>query len=473
MVLYWFRQDLRLHDNPALSEALRRGRVLPLYILDDINAGNWKPGAASRWWLHHSLISLNSSLEGCLMFRRGNPADILTELVGAYRISSVFWNRCYEPWQIQRDKTVKKTLREMGVEVRSFNASLLWEPWEILKTDGRAFRVFSAFYRAACLHPPRKIIPAVVPSAEDNFFRDSSGAGNSIASLELLPSSPHWYKKLEPHWNVGESAALLRLEEFLKDGLAHYAEGRDLPAKPFVSRLSPHIHFGEISPQQIWEKISEYPPDKNTAHFCSELGWREFSFNLLYYNPELPHKNLRKEFNEFPWEENPEALRRWQEGNTGIPMVDAGMRELWQTGYMHNRARMICASFLVKNLLLHWRDGEQWFWDCLVDADLAGNSAGWQWVAGCGADAAPYFRIFNPVLQGKKFDSNGEYIRRYIPELSELPNRYVFSPWEAPPEILRAANVTLGNNYPKAIVNLADSRRRALDAYSGTRSRLN
>ena len=290
----------------------------------------------------------------------------------------------------------------------------------------------------------------------------------SVGQLDLLPTI-RWDKQFEPYWNIGEEGAHDRLQEFVNGGLANYKEGRNIPAKPFVSRLSPHIRFGEISPNQVWYLIRTLADNKDVDHFCSELGWREFSYSQLYNNPELPLKNLQQKFDNFPWIENEKFLRAWQEGRTGVPMVDAGMRELWQTGYMHNRLRMIVGSFLVKNLRLHWHHGERWFWDTLLDADLATNSTGWQWVAGCGADAAPYFRIFNPVTQGQKFDPEGDYIRNYLPELTKLPNKYLFCPWEAPESVLHEAGVNLGETYPHPIVDIKQSREAALEAFQSLR----
>ncbi len=460
VAIHWFRQDLRLADNPALTDALEEGTVLPLYILDDENSGDHKMGGASRWWLHYSLNALNESLGGKLSVYQGDPKTILLDLIQKYKIKSVHWNRCYEPWRITRDKKIKDELVDQGVNAISHNGSLLWEPWEIHKNDGTHYKVFTPFYRKGCLaaEPPRE--PLASPKSD--YFFDSTNQA-TLASLNLLPNIP-WDKQLEPHWVIGERGAMDRLYTFLEEGLSHYKDGRNLPAKPYVSRLSPHLHFGEISPNQVWYAALSRGENQHIDHFCSELGWREFSYSQLYYNPELPHKNLQSKFDHFPWIEDDEALRAWQTGQTGIPIVDAGMRELWQTGIMHNRVRMIVGSFLVKNLLIHWHHGERWFWDCLVDADLASNSASWQWIAGCGADAAPYFRIFNPVTQGQKFDAAGEYTRKFIPELKDLPKKYLFNPWEAPETILEGAGVILGKTYPKPIVDLKESRNRALTA---------
>ena len=462
VTIHWFRQDLRLSDNPALFEAAKLGCVLPVYILDDEDAGEHRMGAASRWWLHRSLQSLNDALGGKLSVHIGSPTSILCALAKAHNVTAVHWNRCYEPWRIQRDQHVKRALGEYGIKARSFNGSLLWEPWQVVKGDGTPYRVFTAFYRRGCLKaaPPR--FPLPVPAPLD--LVGDAASSDSIDGLGLLPTI-RWDRQLVPHWTIGEQGAQATLAAFLAQGIVHYKAGRDFPAKPYVSRLSPYLRFGEVSPHQLWYAVTSREADDNVDHFCSELGWREFSYSLLYHSPHLPDKNLQTKFDAFPWREDAKALARWQHGQTGVPIVDAGMRELWQTGYMHNRVRMIVGSYLVKNLRLHWRHGARWFWDCLVDADLANNSAGWQWVAGCGADAAPYFRIFNPVTQGQKFDGGGDYTRRYVSELAGLPDKYLFSPWQAPDAALQEAGVVLGETYPKPIVDLKSSRERALAAF--------
>ena len=461
----WFRYDLRIHDNPALYNAAKEGLVLPIYILDETNSGNYTIGSASKVWLHYSLIALNQKLKGNLVIKKGNPAEVLIELAKLHKIDNVYWNRCYEPWQIQRDKNIKKILEEKGIKVKSYNASLLWEPWNVLKSDGTPYQVFTPFYRKACLGglEPRGALPKpeVISYVKNNNLTD-------VKDLKLLPKI-EWNKKIEQYWDIGEDAASKRFDAFLKDGLKGYKEGRDFPYKHNVSRLSPYLHFGEISPNYIWNKIIAQENKgyiQDIDHFCSELGWREFSYYLLYHFPHLPIQNLNSKFDSFPWQKDERLLKLWQKGKTGIPIVDAGMRQLWETGYMHNRVRMIVASFLVKNLLLDWRHGAKWFWNCLVDADLANNSASWQWVAGSGADAAPYFRIFNPVTQGKKFDPEGYYVRQFVPELKNLPNKYLFSPWEAPEQVLKKAGISLGENYPTPIVDLKESRNRALEAFA-------
>jgi len=467
IAIVWFRQDLRLQDNPALIAAHEAGHtILPVYILDDVNSGEWAMGGASRWWLHHSLQSLDQSLNKKLFVRAGDALKELTSLIDEHSVDAVYWNRCYEPWQVARDKTIKQALKDKSLDVKSFNASLLFEPHTTLKDDGTPYKVFTPFYKRGCL--AKNSEPALPQPAPDNlkFVKDTSSI--TLADLGLIPKIP-WYTEMEKEWQPGEEGAAQRLSEFTQDGLNGYKEGRNLPSVSNVSRLSPHMHFGEISPRSAWHaaktKMLEQNWETDGETFLSELGWREFSYNLLFYFPDLPRENLQTKFNDFPWRSDKKALTRWQTGTTGYPIVDAGMRELWQTGYMHNRVRMIVGSFLVKNLLLHWHHGEEWFWDCLLDADLASNSASWQWIAGCGADAAPYFRIFNPVTQSKKFDKEGAYIRRFVPELSALPEKYIHAPWETPSDVLSDAGVKIGKDYPEPIVDLKESRERALAAF--------
>ncbi|MDG1436169.1 MAG: deoxyribodipyrimidine photo-lyase [Rickettsiaceae bacterium] len=461
----WFRQDLRIHDNPALYNASKEGEVLPLYILDEDLPSEEALGAASKVWLHHSLESLNKNLDSNLIVKKGKPAEILMELVDLYSIDDIHWNRCYEPSSINRDKAIKKIFEEKGIDTKSYNGSLLWEPWDVLKDDGTPYKIFTPFYRRASLNGPE--LREVLPKPKKISYIGEESPTN-ISDLGLLPSI-EWNKKIEGIWSIGEDVAYKRLDSFLEDGLEGYREGRNFPSKNNVSCLSPYLHFGEISPNYIWNKVSSQKNNyyiQDTEHFCSEIAWREFSYYLLYHFPGLPKHNLNQKFNVFPWQEDEHLLKLWQRGKTGIPIIDAGMRQLWETGYMHNRVRMIVASFLVKNLLINWRCGAKWFWDCLVDADLANNSASWQWVAGCGTDASPYFRIFNPVTQAQKFDPEGEYIRKYVPELKNLSNKYLFSPWEAPKPFLQEAGVFLGKDYPHPIVDLKESRTRALEAFS-------
>ena len=467
----WFRQDLRLADNPALTNALEDGKTLPIFILDNVNSKEHVNGAASKWWLHHSLIKLNKSLKNKLCFFIGNPMDILDEIHKQYEISNILWNRCYEPWRVKRDKKIKKYFNDQNVDVNTFNGSLLWEPWNIGKKDGTPYKVFTPYYRKGCLNSDKPRMPLPAPNLSNLISIDNHDL--KIEDLELMPKH-NWYNKMISLWSPGEEGAHSKIEEFISNGLNNYKEGRNFPSNKNVSQLSPHLHFGEVSPNQVWyrakSKEGKLGIKKDLDHFLSELGWREFSFNLLYHFPFLPKENLQKKFDNFPWDNDNDKLKKWQKGLTGYPIVDAGMQELWQTGYMHNRLRMVVGSFLVKNLLLHWHHGERWFWDCLIDADLASNSAGWQWIAGSGADAAPYFRIFNPITQGQKFDPDGKYTRKYLPVLNDMPDKFLFNPWEAPEDVLRSAGVKLGENYPLPIVEIGSSRQKALEAFATTKT---
>lgn len=465
-VIMLFNRDLRLADNPAFYAAAKNRFILPLYILDDNSAGNFKIGQASRWWLHNSLLDLSQRLNNKLSLYSGDTKSILCEVAKKNDIEEVYWNRCYEPWSLKLEKEIHEELSRLGIKCHIFNGSLLFKPWQILKEDNKPYKIFTAFYNYCCQHhiPPRKILPE---PKELNLVANRINS-MSINELKLL-AAVKWYDLFRQKWKIGEKAAQEVLNEFLDNGLNNYKKLRNYPAKKNTSQLSPYLHFGEISPNQIWysaiqliDKLSR----EDINHFLSELGWREFSYYLLYHFPNLPDENMRTNFNNFPWQDNSEVLKLWQKGQTGYPIIDAGMRELWQTGYMHNRVRMIVGSFLVKNLLLDWRHGAAWFLDCLVDADLASNSASWQWVAGCGVDSAPYFRIFNPTLQGKKFDPAGEYIRHFVPEIANLPNKYLFNPWEAPSDLLEQFGVKLGINYPLPIVDLKDSRDKALKAFT-------
>ncbi|RDV25959.1 deoxyribodipyrimidine photo-lyase [Alteromonas aestuariivivens] len=463
--LMWFRQDLRVNDNPALRAACDEGKIIPVFILDSTAPEQYQPGGASRWWLHHSLQSLNERLNNHLLVFKGDAERLLPQLMNELGASCVFWNRCYEPWQIQRDQRLKQSLREHGFKAQSFNGSLLWEPMAINKADGSPYKVFTPYYRKGCLNaaPPR--YPLAAPARIT--YGQTENSGSALDSLGLIPAI-RWYQTMGAIWNPGEEGAASRLKTFIEDAALNYKQARDKPGLQGTSRLSPHLHFGEISPNQIWYAIKDAFGDTDNQHidcFMSELGWREFSYYLLYHFQELPECNFNRKFDGFPWRYDNAHLKAWQRGQTGVPIVDAGMRELWQTGYMHNRVRMIVGSYLVKNLLIDWRQGARWFWDCLLDADLASNSASWQWVAGSGADAAPYFRIFNPILQGEKFDKQGEYVRHYCPELAELPDKYIHQPWQAPEPILQQAGVELGKTYPQPLVDLKASRQRALDAF--------
>lgn len=463
--IMWFRQDLRVNDNPALNAACDMGKILPIYIFDDTTPDSRVPGGASKWWLHHSLTSLNKRLNGHLKFYKGDPKKLIPQIMKEVDAKAIFWNRCYEPWQINRDKEIKKQVIDNGLEAHSSNGSLLWEPMKVLKKDDTPYRVFTPYYRNGCLNVEQPRYPKAPPARIT--YADTQCEDDGLDALNLMPEI-EWYGTIEKMWKPGEDGAADNLSDFIEHAARHYRDGRDIPSMKGTSRLSPHLHFGEMSPNQVWYAIKDKfgsTEDKSIDTYLSELGWREFSYYLLYHFPTLPNKNFNDKFDNFPWRKDAESLRAWQTGNTGIPIVDAGMRELWQTGYMHNRVRMIVGSFLVKNLLLSWHEGERWFWDTLLDADLASNSAGWQWVAGSGADAAPYFRIFNPVLQGEKFDKKGKYVRKYCPELKDIPDKYIHKPWEIPGVISKDANFELGKNYPKPIVDLKASRQRALDAF--------
>ncbi|WP_455233850.1 cryptochrome/photolyase family protein [Thiogranum longum] len=478
--LVWLRRDLRLDDNPALQAALADGHLpVPVYIHDEPD-GPWSLGSASAWWLHHSLCALQEALQqrgSDLLVLSGDSGTELLRLAQRLGADAVYWNRCYEPTLIERDQSLKRELKTQGMQVRSFNAGLLREPWDLLKKDGTPYRVFTPFWKAlqasasfGAVSEGAQALPAV-PAADDT--------GNTrIAELALLPRIA-WHRAFPEHWQPGEGGAWHALQRFCDEGLVDYPEGRDRPELAGTSRLSPHLHFGEISPRQVWNTVHNWAAShptpgavKAAESFVRQLAWREFGHHLLYHFPATADAPLDERFASFPWRgDYGDDLRRWQRGKTGIPLVDAGMRELWTTGWMHNRVRMNAASLLTKNLLIPWQEGARWFWDTLVDADLANNTLGWQWTAGCGADAAPYFRIFNPVLQAQRFDPDGAYLRRWLPELADLPRKWIHQPWEAPPAELAAAGVRLDSTYPAPIVDLKGSRARALAVWDEIKTR--
>ncbi|WP_341996444.1 DNA photolyase family protein [Microbacterium sp. LWH7-1.2] len=437
--IVWFRDDLRLADNPALRAAIDRGEpIIALYVLDEQSPGIRPLGGAARWWLHHSLASLGDRLRergAALVLRRGPAARVVSDLVTDAAAGAVFWNRRYGGPEREIDAALKARLRDDGVEVASFAGSLLFEPWTVKTGGGTHFSVFTPFWRAClALQSPRAPLPE--PREVDRARRGA--ASDSLDDWGLLPRNPDWAGGLREAWEPGEPAARRRLREFLDDDLAAYDRARDEPAAGATSLLSPRLRWGEVSPFTVWHDTVQAG---HGGRFLSELGWREFAWHTLFHFPQLATQNLRPEFDAFPWPRlKPTHLEAWQRGRTGVPFVDAGMRELWTTGYMHNRVRMVTASFLVKNLLIDWRRGEEWFWDTLVDADEASNPFNWQWVAGSGADAAPYFRIFNPDLQAKKFDGDGHYVREWAPD-------------------------TLGEDAPEPLVDLGDTRKAALAAY--------
>ncbi|WP_428033756.1 cryptochrome/photolyase family protein [Amphritea sp.] len=466
-IIVWLRHDLRLADNPALFYAAQQGRVIPVYIDDTSQQDSWAPGAASRCWLHHSLDNMHQQLNGQLRLFKGNPVDVLTQLVNDTGAKAIFWNRCYTPHAIARDSLIKQTLKSQGVEVFSYNGSLLWEPWQVSKGDGTAYKVFTPFYRNGCLNAAPPAEPLCRP--ELTLFNEPIPQQLSLTELDLLPHHP-WKNRITDHWDISEDAAWRRLQQFTSERLREYQDARDIPSLEGTSTLSPYLQWGQISPRQIWyysqQRGNQPGLEEALDTFLKELAWREFSYYQLYHNPAMTTENLNQRFNQFPWKHEAKHYRCWQQGRTGIPIIDAGMRELWQTGYMHNRVRMLVGSFLVKNQLQHWHHGARWFWDTLVDADLASNSTSWQWVAGCGTDSAPYFRIFNPVTQGQKFDPDGHYVRRYLPELKALPSRYIHCPWSAPDGVLNQAGVVLGSSYPLPIADLKVTRQAALQAFS-------
>ncbi len=468
-MIVWFRQDLRLADNRALAAAAETGRpVIAVYVLDDGAAGGWPMGAASRWWLHHSLSALRADLDARgarLVLARGDSAKILTDLCREVEAEAVHFTRAHEPAQRAAEDSVAAALSGIGVAARGFGGALLFEPGTIRTGSGGPFKVFTPFYKACLAESPAPPVPA--PEAVTSY--EGRLAGERLEDWGLTPRHPDWAGGLRESWTPGEAGAAARLDAFLDDRLAAYPSARDRPGKEGTSRLSPHLHFGEIGPAAVWQRTDLRArakggaAAKGAAAFLRELLWREFSGHLLFHFPDLPEQPFKPQFARFPWAEDAAALAAWRRGRTGYPLVDAGMRELWHSGWMHNRVRMVAASFLVKHLLLPWQEGERWFWDTLVDADLANNAAGWQWVAGSGADAAPYFRIFNPVLQGRKFDPDGRYVRRWVPEIAGLPDKRLHSPWEAGEAELDAAGIELGRDYPRPIVEHAFARARALE----------
>jgi deoxyribodipyrimidine photo-lyase len=474
--LVWFRLDLRLADNPALRAAVsRRGAVIPAFIWAPEEEGSWPPGAASRWWLHHSLARLDEALRergSRLILRRGPALATLLCLAQETRATTILWNRRYEPALVARDALVKRSLEADDLATQSFNSALLFEPWTLKTVAGKPFQVFTPFWRA-CLAMPEPAAPAGTPRKLPTPARWP--ASEPLASFDLLPK-PDWAAGLRAAWQPGEASATRQLRSFVQKALLNYPSTHDLPTQWGTSRLSPHLHFGEIGPRQVWHAVraavgpSDARKTRDAAEiYLRQLGWREFAHHLLVHFPHTTDQPLRGNFARFEWSHNRTPLQAWQNGRTGYPLADAGMRELWTTGWMHNRVRMVVASFLVKDLLLPWQDGARWFWDTLVDADLANNTLGWQWSAGCGADAAPFFRIFNPVMQSQKFDPAGEYIRRWVPELAGLPARWLHQPWRAPAEVLRAAGLTLGKTYPAPIVDHTQARRLALAAFRAIR----
>jgi deoxyribodipyrimidine photo-lyase len=466
MNIFWFRNDLRLADNSGLAAALARGEKTALvYVLDDNAAGNWAMCGASRWWLHHSLESLGRAIAACggrLILRRGDAGTIIPELAAQLKVNEVHAGRRFEPWARDQDRAVAAILKTSGIELRRHLTSYLFAPEQITTKSGGIYGVYTPFSRACLERAP----PAEAIAAPSRISSPSGMTSDALEDWQLLPQKPDWAAGIRAAWEPGEAGAAKRLRHFVRQVMHGYNASRDIPGEDGTSGLSPHLHFGEISPATVWrEAAGSAKAGQGREVFLKELLWREFAAYLLWHHPAMPEQPLRPEFAAMPWRVDEQSLAAWQRGLTGIPIVDAGMRQLWQTGWMHNRIRMVCASFLTKHLLIPWQQGEAWFWDTLVDADLASNAISWQWVAGCGADAAPYFRIFNPVLQGQKFDPGGAYVRKFVPELARLPDKFIHAPWEAEAQVLAAANVTLGQNYPHPIISLAQGRERALAAY--------
>jgi deoxyribodipyrimidine photo-lyase len=460
--LIWLRQDLRLADNPALAAAAP-GPVVLAFVLDE--DGPWRPGGATRWWLHHSLAALSQALTARgnrLVLLKGDALAEIPRLAATIGATAVHWNRRWEPGEPAREAEMARRLAASGIGHRAFAADLLFEPGTVRTKTGGSFQVFTPFWRAA-LALPESARPLPSPAALS--LPPGVPDGMALDALGLMPAIP-WWRTMAETWQPGEDGAAARLADFLDHGLEAYDRERDRPDHDGTSMLSPHLALGEISPRQIWHAVRTRAPSTGAETFLKELGWREFSHQLIASFPDLATAPLQPAFAAFPWAEDDAALAAWCQGRTGFPIVDAGMRQLWATGWMHNRVRMIVGSFLVKDLLLPWQAGERWFWDTLVDANAAANAASWQWVAGCGADAAPYFRVFNPITQGEKFDPAGSYVRRWVPELAGLPDQYIHKPWEAPPLILAGARVRLGVSYPAPMVDHAKARLRALAAYA-------
>jgi deoxyribodipyrimidine photo-lyase len=473
--IVWLHNDLRLADNPALYFAAdRHDTVIPIFIWSPVEYGDWLPGGARRWWLHHSLDALRESLEDLgsqLVLRTGDSLDTLQELIDATGAEAVYWNTRYEPALVKRDRNVEKALTDGGIECATFEGTVLHDPDKVKTGSGGPYHVFTPFWKKfQDVVDPRP--PLEKPPLDADQAPSTWPESVDLDDLGLLPQVD-WAGGIRDSWTPGEQAAHERLQWFLEEALDGYSETRNLPHVDGTSRLSPHLCHGEITPRQVWFIVREHARDasieKEAEEFLREIAWREFSYHLLHHYPETTTEPLREKYAGFKWLDDPDGLKRWQEGKTGYPIVDAGMRQLWHIGWMHNRVRMIVASFLTKDLLVHWREGADWFWDTLVDADLANNTMGWQWAAGSGADAQPFFRIFNPVSQGERYDPDGVYVREWVPELSKLPDRYIHKPWEASESTLEKAGVVLGETYPEPIVDHKAARERALGTYQKLR----
>ena len=449
--LVLFKNNLRIQDNPVLYNAVKNNHIIPVYILDEHYTSK-NLGSASKYWLYNALQSLNSSLDNKLLFFKGETQNIIDKLIDEFDIKDVYCEEAFLEDDIKLLEKLKLFLASRNISLHILNCTLLWEPYSVLKDDGTPYKVFTPFYRKGCVD---RIVPPQPLGKPSNISYASIENKTHISDLNLLGKF-QWYNKLNSIWEISEKKALQIFYDFVESPIYSYKKGRDYPAQNFNSRLSPYIRFGMISVNRIWHEVDNLVSDKNTAHFKSEIGWREFSYYLLYHFPKMQNQNLQSKFDNFEWENSSEKFEAWKRGETGFPIIDAGMKELWETGYMHNRIRMVVSSFLVKNLSVDWKLGEQWFWDCLLDADYASNVAGWQWVAGTGSDAAPYFRIFNPILQGERFDETGEYTLKYLPELKTIPLKFLQKPWE----------MNSGFNYIKPIIDYKESRETALTKYS-------
>ncbi len=470
--LLWFRKDLRLFDNAALEAAIEvGGPIVPVFIWAPEECGDWAPGAASKWWLHHALVSLEETLQakgGRLILRAGGSLETLRDLIAETGAKRVFWNRRYASPVRELDASIKRALREGGVAVETFNSGLLNEPHTASTGGGQPYKVYTPYWKKV---KDRELSPLAEPKFEALSFPEALPRSECLDAWKLLPDLP-WDAAFYDRWEVSEAAAMKRLDAFLAGPVEEYATDRDRPDCDGTSSLSPYLQWGQIGPRQIVHRLKAKCDlrKEGPATYLKEIYWREFAYNVLYHFPDTPDHPLRAEYESFPWKQDAAALKAWQTGQTGYPIVDAGMRQLWQTGWMHNRVRMIVSSFLVKHLLQNWHEGAKWFWDTLVDADLASNTLGWQWSGGCGADAAPYFRVFNPIIQGQKFDPEGDYVKRYVPELAKLPSSCIHTPWEAPAGVLESAGIELGRDYPAPMIDHKVGRERALAALAQFKS---
>lgn len=467
MIIIWHERDLRIEDHEALYSASKETEsIFPLFIYSN-EKNKWSYGEASKWWLHHTLVDLSNrykSIGGHLILRKGDPLKILRELCQHHAVKAVYYNERFEPHLYARDQKIKEALAKIGVEMKAFNGSYLIHPKNILNKTHKPYCVFTPFYHTVLKEIDTEFRVFPTPRA---LKTPSNIVSEKLESLELLPKK-NWYKKLEASWTPGREAAKKIVLSFVKV-IKEYPSDRDIPSVEGTSKLSPYLHFGEISSNEVMHLLQTKVTKAVFTPFLRQLIWRDFANYFLFHFPNISDENWREAFDRFPWKTSKGLLEKWQQGKTGYPIVDAGMRELWQTGWMHNRVRMVVASFLIKDLMIHWKEGAVWFWDTLVDADLPSNSLNWQWVAGSGPDASPFFRIFNPILQGEKFDPEGIYIRKYIPELSKLSNRFIHKPWEAPEDQLSAAGIVLGEDYPLPIVNHEEKRDQALAAYKKIR----